>query len=164
MSASDAHLTRMRLDGRVDHRRGQQFISGRGFAGDAFEEVHRVEPHGFASHPVKGGIATVLSARGGRDSAYAFGGENPELRPKGDDLTAGGTAIYDADGNIVSIVGRALTIRHSGTVHIKAATIILEGDVRLGGPDANRELALRDTLDSGGDSITANMATKVKAL
>lgn len=155
---SDGHLTRMELDGKVEHRRGQQFVNGRGFSGDGFERVHRPESHGFASHPVKGGIVTVLSARGNRDSAYAFGGENPSLRP---DLPTGGTAIYDHAGNIVSIVEADIRIVHSAKVHIIAPEIILEGLVKLGGPDAARPASAEGTVDSRGDTDVGNLATMV---
>ncbi|MEO3997176.1 phage baseplate assembly protein [Mesorhizobium sp. CAU 1732] len=155
---ADGHLTRMLLDGTVSHRGGQQFVNGKGFAGDGFEEVHRIEPHGFASHPVKGGIAAILSARNNRDSAYAFGGENPELRP---DLPSGGTAIYDHAGNIVSIVAADIRIVHSAKVHIIAPEIVLEGQVKLGGPDADRPASASGTVDTGGFVDTSNPATMV---
>lgn len=157
----DGHLTRMELDGNVDHRRGQQFVNGKGFSGDAFERVHRIEPHGFASHPVKGGIAAVLSARGNRDSAYAFGGENPALRPSGDLLTEGGTAIYDHLGNIVSVVAAKMRIVHATVIHLVAPEIILEGKVKLGGEDADRPASAQGTIDTGGFADVSNPATMV---
>lgn len=155
---SDSNLTRMELSGKVDHRRGQQFIDGKGYAGDLFEKVHRIEPHGFASHPVAGGIAAVLSARGARDSAYALGGENPTLRP---DVAMGGAAIYDHTGNIVSVVQKDLRIVHSAVIHLIAPEIVLEGIVRLGGPDASRPASAEGTMDTAGDADISNFATKV---
>lgn len=154
----DSNLTRMELDGTVDHRRGQQFVDGKGFAGDAFERVHRVEPHGFASWPIKGGIATLLSSRGNRDSAYAFGGENPALRPA---LKQGGTAIYDHLGNIVSIVEDEMRIVHAKRIHLVAPEIVLEGNVKLGGPDADRPASAQGTVDTAGGIDNANFATMV---
>ncbi|OAB57608.1 hypothetical protein AY599_18290 [Leptolyngbya valderiana BDU 20041] len=126
----DAHLTRLMLDGAVEHRGGQQFVDGAGFAGDRFRRVHRIEPHGFASHPVAGGIATIMSARGARDSAYAFGGENPAMRPT---LDAGGSAIYDSRGNIVSIVQQAIRIVHATAIEIVASSVTITGDLTLTG-------------------------------
>lgn len=117
----DAHFTRIELDGAVKHDNGQQFVSGRGFAGDAFEDIHRIEPHGFASHPVKGGIGHLILPRGARDSAYVIGGENPAMRPE---IGAGGTAIYDAHGGVISIVNKAVRV-------VGATTIV--GDVHIDG-------------------------------
>ncbi|WP_052161062.1 phage baseplate assembly protein [Hoeflea sp. BAL378] len=154
----DGHLTRFELDGTVEHREGQQFINGKGFAGDSFERVHRIEPHGFASHPVKGGIGVAMSARGNRDSAYLFGGENPSMRPSVD---LGGTAIYDHTGNIVSVVQRQMRFVHSSKVHIVAPEIILEGTVRLGGPAAARPVSAQNSVDSAGHLQTSNLAEGV---
>lgn len=159
--AVDSGLTRFRLDGTVEHRNGQQFVNGRGYAGDGYERVHRVEPHGFASHPVAGGIGAFVAARGQRDSGYVIGGENPALRPGGDLLTAGGTAIYDHLGNIVSIVAAKLRIVHATQIHLVAPTIVLEGDVKLGGPDAARPASAEGTLDSAGHAESSNFATRV---
>lgn len=158
---SDGSLTRLVLDGTVEHREGQQFVNGKGLASDLFERVHRIEPHGFASHPVEGGIGALMTARGSRDSAYVFGGENPALRPKGEWLTQGGTAIYDAGGNIISIVGAKLRIVHATEIILQAPRIVLDGTVYLGGPDAGRQASAEGTVDSGGYADTSNLAAKV---
>jgi len=155
---SDANVTRMRLTGVVKHRSGQQFLGGKGFAGESFPAVHRVEPHGFTSHPVEGGIATLVGARGNRDSLYAMGGANPELVPQ---LPPGASAIYDHLGNIVSLVQAELRIVHATKIHIVASEIVLEGNVKLGGPDAARPASAQGTVDTGGFADVTNPATKV---
>src|SRR5687768_7216295 len=103
----------MLLDGGVLHKDGQQFLSGKGLAGERFPRVHRVEPHGCTSHPVSGGIATLAQARGNRDSVYAMGGANPGLVPQ---LPLGGAAIYDHAGNIVSVVMTEMRIVHASKI------------------------------------------------
>ena len=158
---SDASFTRLELDGTVEHVNGQQLVGGRGLASDAFRRAHRIEPHGFASWPVKGGIATVLQSRGSRDSAYVLGGEHPQKRPSGEYLTEGGTAIYDAAGNIVSVVAAKLRIVHSACVHIVAPEIVLEGTVRLGSAAAATPASMQGTIDDGGNADISNLATKV---
>jgi len=140
----DGHLTRLELDGTVEHRDGQQFINGKGFSGDGFERAHRPEPHGFASWPVKGGIGVAVQARGARDSAYVLGGENPSLRPT---LTQGGTAIYDHLGNIVSIVQAKLRIAHATAIEIVGPVTIV-GNVQVQG-NIN---ASGSIIDSGGNT------------
>ncbi len=154
----DSYLTRIQFDGAVEHRDGQQFVAGKGFAGDRFERAHRPEPHGFASWPVKGGIGMVLGARGRRDAAYVLGGENPELRPE---LAMGGTAIYDHAGNIVSIVQTEMRIVHAARITIAAPEIVLDGLVRLGGADAARPASAEGTLDDQGHVDAGNFATMV---
>lgn len=158
---ADSGFTRFELDGSVDHRGGQQFVNGKGFAGDAYESVHRIEPHGFASHPVAGGIGLLAGVRGNRDSAYVVGGENPGLRPKGEYLTAGGTAIYDAAGNIVSIVAAKIRIVHSAEVRIEAAKIVLKGVCYLGDEEGAVPAAMLGSIDSDGDAEVSNLATMV---
>lgn len=154
----DSYLTRIELDGTVEHREGQQFINGRGFSGDQFQRVHRIEPHGFASHPVQGGIGIGISTRGNRESSYVLGGENPKLRPE---VAMGGTAIYDHAGNIVSIVAANLRIVHSAEIHLIAPSIVLEGTVKLGGPDAGTPASMQGTVDTGGFADVSNLATMV---
>ncbi|OYX12222.1 MAG: hypothetical protein B7Z15_10305 [Rhizobiales bacterium 32-66-8] len=155
---SDANVTRMLLSGKVEHTNGQQFLGGKGLAGERFPRVHRVEPHGFTSHPVAGGIATVMQARANRDSVYALGGANPDLVPA---LGVGGTALYNQHGNIISIVEHDIRLVSAGTIHLVAPNIILEGNCKLGGPGADRAASARGTLDTAGASDTANLATKV---
>lgn len=155
---SDAFVTRMLLGGQVQHVNGQQFLAGKGLAGERFPRVHRVEPHGFTSHPVAGGIATVMQARANRDSVYAMGGANPDLVPT---LGVGGTALYNQHGHIISIVEHDIRLVTSGTIHLQAATIILEGDCKLGGPGADRPASARGTVDTAGAADISNPATKV---
>lgn len=158
----DGHLTRLLFDGTVDHRNGQQFVNGKGFAGDGFERVHRIEPHGLATWPVEGGIGAAMQARGARDSFYVFGGENPKLRPAGDYLTMGGAVLYDHTGNVVSVVAQKLRIVHATAIHLVAPQIILEGNVLLGGPDADKPASMEGTIDSAGHVETSGFASKVK--
>jgi phage gp45-like len=155
---SDANVTRMLLDGGVQHKEGQQFLSGKGMAGERFPRVHRLEPHGFTSHPVAGGIATILQSRTSRDSVYAMGGANPSLIPS---VAQGGTAIYDHLGNVVSIVMSEMRIVHATKVVISAPEIVLEGMVKLGGEDASRPASALGTIDTGGFADAQNPATMV---
>lgn len=139
------HFSRIELDGTFVEREGQQFVNGKGFAADQFAEVHRPEPHGFASVPVKGGIGTVLASRERRERAYVLGGENPSLRPR--DLPAGATALYDHNGNIIKLVGDGVTFdfgtrtanftagdwKVSGNFEVTNGTIRLAGDTTIDG-------------------------------
>jgi len=129
-------MRRIELDGRVVERGGQQFVSGRGSMADGWTEIHRIEPHGFASHPVKGGKALLLPMPGNPDIAYVLGGENPANRPG--NLPQGGTALYDASGNIIRMVmgdgvtfdlaGAAYTVRKDGvTFRISAGGVDIDG-------------------------------------
>lgn len=94
--------SRFEFDGKWEERKGQQLVNGRGLFGDAFTGIHRIETHGFASVPIKGGKGLWIAPNGNPDEAYILGGEHPDHRPK--DLPSGGKAIYDSAGNIIKLV------------------------------------------------------------
>jgi phage gp45-like len=96
---------RIELDGNNVDEGGQQLVNGRGLMRDGYTRIHRVEPHGFASSPIKGAKALLLAPSA--DQAFVLGGEHPGHRPS---LPGGGTAIYDSSGNIISIVGTKIRI------------------------------------------------------
>lgn len=129
-------MRRFEFDGREEVRSGQQFVSGRGGYGDGWTGIHRIETHGFASSPIKGAKGLVLPMPGNPDQAFILGGEHPGHRPTG--LPAGGTAIYDAGGNVtkyvmadgvtMDVAGNAYTVRKGGvTFTISAAGVAIEG-------------------------------------
>lgn len=139
-------VRRFEFDGRVEEKGGQQFVSGRGLYGDGFTRIHRVEPHGFASSPPKGSKGLIVSTD--PDNAYVLGLEHPGHRPN--DLPAGASAIYDAAGNIIKLLGgdgavfdfasRTATLKagnwtinaESG-VTINSPTVTINGNVQLNG-------------------------------
>ncbi|OWV94273.1 hypothetical protein ATY81_12540 [Rhizobium sp. R72] len=92
---------RIELDGANVEKGGQQFVNGRAFAKDGYTRIHRIEPAGFASSPVKGAKAYLIAANGDADQAFVFGGEHPGHRPG--DLPPGATALYDHNGNVIKL-------------------------------------------------------------
>jgi phage gp45-like len=125
-------MRRIELDGRVVERGGQQFVSGRGTMADGWTEIHRIEPHGFASHPIKGGKALLLPMPRNPDMAFVLGGENPANRPSG--LPAGATALYDAEGNIIKLMGPDVVMDFgSRTITMTGGTWNIKGDLNVDG-------------------------------
>ncbi|MDD1499812.1 phage baseplate assembly protein [Agrobacterium sp. CNPSo 3708] len=107
---------RIELDGENVERDGQQFVSGRGLFRDAYTKIHRIEPHGFASQPVKGAKGLLLSPNGDDDQSYVVGGEHPGHRPK--NIPGGGAALYDAAGNIIKVVmGDGIVVDVTGAAY-----------------------------------------------
>ncbi|MBB3315111.1 phage gp45-like [Rhizobium sp. BK181] len=92
---------RIELDGANTERGGQQFVNGRAFAKDGYTRIHRIEPAGFASSPIKGAKAFLVAPNGDADQAYVFGGEHPGHRPAG--IPSGATALYDHNGNVIKL-------------------------------------------------------------
>lgn len=95
-------------------------------------------------------MGVLLQQSGSSERVYALGFEHPDHRPTG--LAGGGTRIYDASGQVISIVERTIRIVGGASIHLSAATIVLEGDVRLGSADASARVATE-----------AGYATKAKA-
>lgn len=145
----------------IDDSGELQLAEALGYAGESFTEVHRVQPFGFHSNPPPGAHAIGVPLRGLRGLVAALGGEVPGFRPTG--RPSGTTALYDAYGSLISLIETECRIVHATAIHLVAPTIILEGNVKLGGPDAAKAIGLQGSLDSAGDTLTANLATKVFA-
>lgn len=125
-------MRRFEFDGRFDQRNGQQFVSGRGGYADGWTDIHRIETHGFASVPVKGGKGLVLPMPGNPDQAFILGGEHPGHRPTG--LPAGGTAIYDSTGNVMKFIGDGIVVDVAGrTITTTAGGWVLNGPATING-------------------------------
>lgn len=135
-------MMRFDYDGREEVRNGQQFVSGRAAYGDGYTRIHRIESHGFASSPVKGAKGLILPSSRDPELAFVLGLESPGHRPA--DLPAGGTAIYDAAGNVmkyvmgdgvtVDVAGNAYVIRKGGvSLTISGDGVVIEGNVTING-------------------------------
>lgn len=125
-------MIRIEYDGREDVRGGQQFVSGRGPHGDGWTRIHRIESHGFASSPVKGAKGLLLPSPADPEVAFVLGLESPGLRPT--NLPAGGTAIYDAAGNIMKFIGDGIVVDVAGrTITTTAGDWVLNGPATING-------------------------------
>nr|WP_295986055.1 phage baseplate assembly protein [uncultured Agrobacterium sp.] len=105
-------FVRFDFDGRLEEKGGQQFVSGRGMYGDGYTRIHRLEPHGFISSPPVGSKGLLLPSPNNPDFAVVLGLEHPGHRPA--DIPGGGSALYDASGNIIKVVMEGGTVRHNG--------------------------------------------------
>lgn len=131
---------RFDFDGRLEEKAGQQFVSGRGMFNDGYTRIHRPEPHGFASSPPAGSKGLLLPSPGNPDFAVVLGLEHPSHRPSG--LPSGGTAIYDASGNIISLVGTKIrlvapTFEFVGNVEVQGNISATGSIIDAGGNTAN---------------------------
>jgi phage gp45-like len=117
-------FTRARLLG-FDDSGDFQTANFRGFAGETYTKVHRIQPHGFSSHPPADAVGLMLRM-GESDRALAFGFETPG-RPR--NVPQGGTALYDQHGNVLKMVNTGVELAAPDVpLVIKAKTLRFEGD------------------------------------
>lgn len=157
-------MIRFEYDGREEVRNGQQFVTGRGAYGDGWTNIHRIEPHGFASSPVRGAKGLLLHSPSDPEVAFVLGLESPGHRPA--DLPAGATAFYDAHGNVtkylmgdgvtMDVAGNAYVIRKGGV----SLTISAEGVAIEGGQVTHNGKNIGDTHTHGG-VLTGAASTSV---
>lgn len=101
-------ITRLEIE-KTREVNGQQFITGKGLAGERFEDIVRIEPHGFVSNPPAGSIGKVLSMLNGqRRQSLLIGAEHAGHRPS--DIAPGMSALYDDKGGIIKWIGSGLVI------------------------------------------------------
>jgi phage baseplate assembly protein V len=142
----------------IDTTGPQHLATFTGLTGELFYNVPRHKEFGFSSSPPAGSTG-LLTALGGRsDRAMVHGLDHPAYGPR--DLPSGATAIYDASGNAISLVQSNIRVVSPGTVTITAPTIVLDGDVHLGGT-GGVPAAMQGTVDTGGNADVSNLATKV---
>lgn len=117
-------LTRARLMAFDDASEFQK-AKFRGFAGETFTDVHRIQMHGFSSHPPADTVGLMLRL-GESDRLLALGFDTPN-RPK--NLPAGATALYDQHGNVLKMVNTGVELAAADVpLVIKAKTLRFEGD------------------------------------
>lgn len=85
-----------------------QRITASGLAGQRFSKIGRNLPFGFTSHAPPGSVGQFLSIGGRPDMTWALGFEHPGHRQK--NLGVGHTALYNAHGDLVSLVQRNIRI------------------------------------------------------
>ncbi|MFD1328300.1 phage baseplate assembly protein domain-containing protein [Mycoplana ramosa] len=144
---------RFEFDGKIEEKNGQQFVDGRGRYGQGFTRLHRPEPHGFASQPIKGAKGLLVFPNAESDEGYVLGGEHPEKRPAG--LPDGATAIYDANGNIIKLLMSEVIMDFaSRTITMIGGEWKISGNVTISGNlevDGNIH-ATGSIIDDGGNT------------
>lgn len=120
----------------IDDSGSQQIVRrARGGASETFEDIYRPQPHGFSSHPPKGSEFLVQALGGRSDRLLALGGEHKDHRHK--NLPAGATAIYNANGSLITLIGQDIKVK-AGRYVVEADEIVLDGLCKLGGKNANK--------------------------
>ena len=114
----------------TDDAGDQQFVKLLGPRGETLSRVHRVQPFGFHSSSPADAHGVVLQLGpndGGRLLNLALGMEHAQHRPK--NREAGSSVLYDANGNMVSVVKGEVRIVHSAKITLVAGgtTLTISG-------------------------------------
>lgn len=110
----------------VDDSGPQQFVHGTGLSGQDIGRMVRVQHFGLSSTPPAGSEGHGLALGGGADRLFALGMEHPGLRPRG--LPGGATALYDAAGNIIKLVGTEVDMSFSVPWKVTARGVTITSD------------------------------------
>lgn len=121
----------------VDDAGSQQTVRMRGLKGEEFTKVYRAQPHGFTSVPPADSEAFLMALGGRSDRVVMIGGEHKDKRPVG--LAAGATALYGADGELVSLVQKTVRVVGETVRVVASAKCIVEAPrTDLGGEGGSK--------------------------
>lgn len=135
------------------YENGQLLVTGRGMAGETFEDLPWQEAHGFHSRPHKGSVGYLTAPGGRRDQGVVMGASDPAKVPQVDE---GDAVLYDRHGNIVkltqggiSVDFQSRTVEHaSGDWTITAPTVTIKGNLEVIG----NVHATGSIIDDGGNT------------
>lgn len=103
-------------------------------AGEAKENVERVQNYGFSSVPLAGAQAVVVCIGGNRDHPIVVAADDPRYRKHG--LQAGEVAVYSRWGDYIllkesgiEVVAPVVTIKASSKVRAETPEFEVTGDV-----------------------------------
>lgn len=115
---------------KIDDAGEQQFADIRGLEGEEFKAVYRAQTFGISGNPPPGSDGIVLMLGGRPDQAMLIGSEHPSHRPK--NLPVGCKAIYNAHGDIISLLQRKIRIVTQG-FEVEAKSLKLKGPLTIEG-------------------------------
>lgn len=143
----------------VDDSGLQQLLTLQGLKSERIRNVVRSQPFGFSSVP-PAGAEGLLAPQGGRsDRAHAFNLEHPDYRPRNTPL--GGTVIYDAFGDAISIVEKNIRIVCGDTLTIAAPNVVFQSESVKFGTNATKPAAMQGTVDTAGNTDVDKLSTIV---
>jgi phage gp45-like len=164
-SMRHARLVRTQLLETRDDLEQQQMIvqglAGEQLGGDRM--VARVQNFGFASSPPIGSHGFAMQMNGARGMATLLGMEHADHRQR--NLNYGETAIYDAHGNVISLVQKKIRIVSADSIELVAPEIALNGNCTIGGTfGEGKPAALQGTTDTADHACVGNLASKVNVV
>ena len=102
-------------------------LSGR--VGELFSQVPISHAYGFHAEPLAGASALLLALGGRSDCVHAIGIDDPRGRPS---LGPGAVAVYDASGQIVSLVQKKIRVVSPTSITLNAPVVYYTGTLQQG--------------------------------
>lgn len=135
----------------------QQRIDGDGLKGESLKNAVRAQHHGLSSVPPEGSEGLMLTLGGRSDRPWILGLEHKDYRPT--KLPSGGTALYDASGNIIKVVGDDVTFTFD---QAKNGWSVSSKQVSIKATDKHIEIHTSDKVYLGAphDGSTARVMTE----
>lgn len=109
------------------YENGQLLVTGRGLAGERFEDLVWYEPHGFHSRPHKGTIGYLMAPGGRREQAMVMAASDPSKMPE---IGEGEAAMYDKSGNVVHLSETGWSFNMDVTI---TGNVTVTGNVEVAG-------------------------------
>lgn len=104
------------------YENGQLLVTGRGYAGERFEDLVWHEPHGFHSRPHAGAVGWLFAPGGRREQGIVMAASDPKKVPQ---LEPGESAMYENTTNVVKLTADGWSFNMDVTI---------TGNVRINGP------------------------------
>lgn len=115
---------------KVDDEGKENYHDIEGMDGHEPTKVLHIQPHGFSSISPKGSHGVGIHMGHNYDMMAFLGGEHPDHKPK--KLGAGNTALYNADGTIMKMIGKDITLDAKGTMTKTLKELVIKcGDVTM---------------------------------
>lgn len=113
MSSYTNQFTRIEIES-SRYENGHLLVTGKGMAGERFEDMVWYEPHGFHSRPHKGAIGFLFAPGGRRDMAMVMAASDPKKVPQ---LNEGEAAMYDNGTNVVKLTAAGWEFNMNVTIN-----------------------------------------------
>lgn len=115
------------------YENGQLLVTGKGMAGERFEDLVWYEPHGFHSRPHPGTIGWLFGPGGRREQGVVMAASDAAKVPQ---LEPGEAAMYDHTTNVVKLTADGwefnMDVKITGNVTIEG-NVAVDGNIHATG-------------------------------
>lgn len=137
MRGYPSQFTRIEIES-TRYEKGQLLVTGRGMAGERFEDLVWYESHGFHSRPHAKTVGYLVAPGGRREQGLVMAASDPAKVPQ---IAEGDSVHYDQHGNMTKLTKDGITVDYenrtithtSGAWTINTPTLTLNGNLEVDG-------------------------------